>query len=92
MAVETLTPLTSWPFQVPSLTPFDIQRAIGNPEWQAFRLSLKSVPTGIKLARLKLYLETSPASEYDLRLIRVANYINALKRGGQLNMDMQVQR
>lgn len=91
--------LDCWPYPVPSLSPSDISRAINDADWQKFRLSLKGWPTGIKLAKLKTYLNglgdidnEKLLEEQMLRDIRVANYINALRRGGQLDLNNRVQR
>jgi len=71
-----------------ALTREGIDAAVDDDEWQAFRLSLKGVPTAEKLDQLDYYLKsTNPActpEEAHVREVRVDNYINALLRGGQL--------
>jgi hypothetical protein len=79
----------------------EIQFAVDSREWQEFRLSLKGLPTEVKLDRLHHYLYTQGRSsgsqqeddEADLkREIRVANYLAALRRGGLLNIHNEVVR
>lgn len=84
--------MKKWPHEVPRLTVCEISKAIKDPDWQAFRRGLKGQPTSTKLHLLHKYLTISPREELPAREIRVANYINALKRGGQLNADLEVQR
>jgi hypothetical protein len=79
----------------------EIYRTVDDRGWQEFRLSLKGLPTEIKLDRLWNYLYNNPPSMtnsqeldsafYD-RSVRVANYLAALRRGGQLNMNNEVVR
>lgn len=64
------------------LTNLKIQRAIKEPQWQRVRKSLKGKPTKTKLQRLGAYAATSKNPEK--ARIQVQNYINALKRGGQI--------
>lgn len=55
--------------------------AIKDAKWQAFRKSLKGLPTAEKLRKLKQWQRQNPGKK---SAIQVTNYINALKRGGQL--------
>ena len=64
------------------LTKTKIKKAVAKPKWQSFRVSLKGKPTQTKIKRLKAYAATSKNPEQ--AQIQVQNYINALKRGGQL--------
>lgn len=59
-----------------------VLRAVQDPDWQAFRRSLKGLSTEEKLKALRKYASKKDLSEEDK--IRVTNYVNALKRGGQL--------
>ena len=78
------------------------RRAINDEGWQRFRESLKGNSTELKLARLASYafshLERTPdqglySSQVPVeRAIQVSNYLNALKRGGQLNIKLEVVR
>lgn len=80
------------------LTGFTLQKAdimpdspaIKDAEWQKFRLSLKGVSTEQKLSRIVRYIERR--GETGLVEIQIMNYINALKRGGQLSKTGEVQR
>jgi hypothetical protein len=59
-----------------------IQKAIKNEAWQDFRKGLKGLSTTSKLNKLSNYLKqqgNSPVAQ-----VRVENYKNALKRGGQI--------
>jgi hypothetical protein len=87
-----------WPYELVSYTTREVNTYCSNDElWQQFRLTLKGLSTERKLDKLfvrhesnKLFDETSE----DMRrhAVQEANYINALKRGGQLTMDLEVQR
>src|SRR4249919_3466574 len=64
-----------------------IKHAVDNEEWQKFRLSLKGTTTDYKLGMLRGYLDTgriTSSKEYELKRIRVDNYLKALARGGQI--------
>ena len=76
-----------WKYTVSCWNRDQIFNATRNPDWQRFRRSLKGLQTKVKLQRLELYL-TQGVTE--ARQIRVDNYINALKRGGFLNMDLEI--
>ena len=45
-----------------------------------------------KLIKLNEYLVGAPLNKVDRRRVQVANYINALKRGGQLSPNLEVVR
>ena len=83
-----------WLRKVDSWSQEEILAAVDDPDWQAFRVSLKGVATEGKLDMLDDYMERASArlsvgeidkDGYRLECIRVDNYINALKRGGQLD-------
>lgn len=89
------TGFAQWPFVVPPTEFSEIHRVIASSTWQTFRISLKGISTYRKLYLLYLYLfvpsmlwhegyKLPPCSIYKDRVIQVANYINALRRGGQL--------
>lgn len=87
-----------WVLPVGSWSRNDIAWAINDPDWQSFRVSLKGLQTQEKLQRLSSYLVVKGVREAGQSLtwdqlaakIRVDNYINALKRGGQLTLDCRV--
>ena len=81
--------MTEWPHEVCSVTVSEIREAIEDPDWQSFRLSLKGIPTTDKLIRLDRYRKTGFNRVVQ---VRIDNYINALKRGGQLDTGGRVQR
>lgn len=60
--------------------------------WQGFRASLKGLSTEVKLDWLRGWLETNIDMAPRRTRVQVDNYINALKRGGQLNMNLEVVR
>ncbi|MHA2068424.1 MAG: hypothetical protein ACXABY_29015 [Candidatus Thorarchaeota archaeon] len=77
----------TWRRTVSSMTQSEIQLAVVDSDWQAFRRSLKGMATEDKLNVLSIYLErcTEPNGYIDrYEEVRVDNYINALLRGGQL--------
>jgi hypothetical protein len=59
----------------------EIQRCVADEEWQRFRVSLKGLSTAEKLRRLRSY-KTNHSGR--CVAVRVDNYLNALRRGGQL--------
>lgn len=59
-----------------------IQIAIKSKKWQKYRLNLKGKTTKEKLKMLDRWLEQNNNSKNSK--IQVENYINALKRGGQI--------
>lgn len=84
-----------WPYPVPSLSMPEILDAVQDEDWQKFRLTLKGLSTRDKLTclEIRLFLHrimTLPQEEIRKNEIRVANYINALKRGGQLNGNLEI--
>lgn len=86
--------MKQWPFQVITYTPALVQKyCVENASWQEFRQSLKGLSTEVKLDKLKEYFERDHSNaDYAATMVQVSNYINALKRGGQLDMDLRVQR
>lgn len=63
------------------LTKDDILWAVRDETWQRFRLSLKGLPTKTKLR--KLWKWRKSCGTFKAR-VQVQNYVNALKRGGQI--------
>ncbi len=76
-----------WDKPILAIEQSEILEAVKDPTWQRFRISLKGLPTEVKLDRL---------SDWPIRdrkdQVRVDNYLNALKRGGQLDIGGNVQR
>ena len=64
-----------------SLTMSEILWAVKDPEWQALRVSLKGLRTAVKLQELEAWLWQHQDRRH---AIQVDNYLNALRRGGQL--------
>lgn len=87
--------MKSWPFKIDRWSPQQIAEAVKNDEWQAFRRSLKGQTTENKLiwlrARYAGIREKYARVPWEEKC-RIDNYINALKRGGQLTVEGAVQR
>ena len=86
--------LKKWPLSLGTYTPGEVQVfCVQNAVWQNFRLSMKGKPTTRKLVMLHIWRTNNPGCQMNRALeVQVDNYLNALKRGGQLNMDLEVQR
>lgn len=56
--------------------------AVNNYDWQVFRISLKGLSTESKVLKLKEWLKLNNNSHK--AKVQVTNYVNALKRGGQI--------
>lgn len=88
--------MNNWPHEVKGYSPEDVQHyCVQDQEWQEFRLSLKGLPTESKLIRLDARRHELLAANGNLERnhqVQIDNYINALKRGGQLGMDLRVRK
>lgn len=91
--------VVKWPFQVLPYTSSEvIQYCVNDEEWQKFRKILKGVPTFKKLEMLDMRRTqniTKNASKLETYVdrrcqVQLDNYINALRRGGQLNLKNEV--
>jgi hypothetical protein len=78
---------------------FAVYEAPGAEEWQQFRVSLKGLTTREKIYALLWYWEIHVApgagasisvEAWSREIIRVNNYLGALKRGGQLGSTLRV--
>lgn len=92
---EDMATLTQWPHELRSITRAEIDEAVKDSYWQRFRLSLKGKSTGRKLYELQGYWNVAQSSWVDLEEraemeVQVINYLNALKRGGQLSDKLEV--
>ncbi len=92
-----ITVLEKWPLAHFQPSNFVVAEAVyyaqDVAEWQCFRVSLKGLTTGYKLRNLMSRLLVARHTErldYDMEVIRVNNYIGALKRGGQLDKELNV--
>lgn len=85
-----------WEYDIKTLTIEQIHEAVNCDIWQAFRVSLKGLSTDAKLAGLEAWLlannYTCDHCTGEIRQRQVDNYINALKRGGQLDLEGNVVR
>lgn len=82
--------MNQWPYEVKSHSMAAIQQAVNDADWQNFRLTLKGRSTPEKLDMLFAHIQFNNVGH--ATSIRVDNYINALKRGGQLDEHCRVQR
>jgi hypothetical protein len=80
---------------------YAVYEAPGAEAWQKFRVSLKGLSTKEKIFCLAWYWDTHvapgagaylSADLWQHEIIRVNNYLGALKRGGQLDQDLVVQK
>jgi len=67
--------------ELPKIDKGEIDDAINDPEWQEFRVSLKGLSTEEKLNKLEQWLKIHKGHKAKVQVI---NYMNALKRGGQV--------
>jgi len=84
-----------WQFTVLPYTSSEVRDYCTNDkEWQKFRLTLKGVPTFKKLEMLRIrrasYVSMSQLLPDRRTQVQCDNYVNSLKRGGQLNMKLEV--
>lgn len=74
--------MKTWKYVVEPTTKSEIEKAIKDEKWQAYRVRMKGLTTQEKLVRLELwYLRGIESRRVK---VQVDNYINALLRGGQL--------
>ena len=78
---------------------YAVYEAPGAEEWQKFRVSLKGLTIREKLYCLMWYWDThiepgisayESVNEWSHQVMRINNYLGALKRGGQLDSDLRV--
>lgn len=86
-----------WPSEIGTIQYGEILTyCVNDEQWQKFRLTLKGLTTEQKLDKLFLrYMDPMlrETRERSRRIdVQVWNYINALKRGGQLSSNLRVQR
>ena len=85
--------MDKWPHEVKSYTPEEVRKyAVGDATWQTFRESLKGLSTTEKLKKLGVWRHRSVGVISRRTEVQVDNYINALKRGGQLDKEGKVAR
>lgn len=99
--LEEARKITSWPFAIVYWSLKEIRHAVyeaeGFEEWQKFRVSMKGQSTQVKLYRLKqraIEMGEKFKDNYEQERIekcRIDNYIGALVRGGQLNIELVIQ-
>lgn len=78
---------------------FAVYKAPGAEDWQKFRVSLKGLSCREKLYALQWYWDTNitpgvsghlSAEDWSRHVVRVNNYLGALKRGGYLDSQLRV--
>ncbi len=85
--------MKKWPHNVKPTTTLEIKFFVKDAEWQRVRLSLKGMTTERKLVTLDAWRSHKLLDGHLLprnREVQIDNYINALKRGGQLNDLLEV--
>jgi len=95
--------LTSWHFgyKQPSIegARWAVYEADGFEEWQLFRVSLKGLDTSQKLSMLHTRWQmfcgfekgtVDQMAKLEIETARIWNYIGALRRGGQLNAELEI--
>lgn len=79
-----------WAYDITHVSKEEIFRyCVQDDAWQEFRLSMKGTPTTVKLDMLESWKEAHRRNDKVPRRVQVQvdNYINALKRGGQLTLN-----
>jgi hypothetical protein len=87
--------MDKWPHQVNHTPTSETLEAVRDPEWQRIRLIMKGKPTSEKLEMLNAWRIVNFCEVMGLHRqtqLQIDNYINALKRGGQLNDDLTIKR
>ena len=84
-----------WEYDIKHLTTDEIMYAIKCDTWQPYRLSMKGKSTATKLEMCEIWLHEEQPCEHctdKVRAQQIDNYINALKRGGQLDLGGNIVR
>jgi hypothetical protein len=84
-----------WEYDIKHLTKEQIMYAIQCDVWQEHRLYMKGKSTQAKLILCETWLRETPPCEHctdEIRVHQIDNYINALKRGGQLDLEGNIVR
>lgn len=99
---EDIAKIESWPQMYAftedyamSTIAFAVYKAPDAEEWQKFRVSLKGLSTREKLCALNWYwiryvIGWNDLGRYQHNIIRVNNYLGALKRSGHLDSNLRV--
>lgn len=88
--------MKKWPMDLMPVQPGyyapDVQQyCVRDAMWQEFRKKMKGVPTEQKLDMLKEWWSKNLHAPGRTE-VQVGNYLGALRRGGQLNMNNEVVR
>lgn len=85
-----------WEYVVGSYTFEEVKLyCVQDAEWQRFRLSMKGMSTRGKLGKLRMrraQFLSQDGTQLKKYQVQIDNYINALKRGGQLDLNCNVVR
>lgn len=87
-------PMDTHPVQA-GYSPDRVQEwCVRDGEWQQVRLSMKGIPTEEKLMTLKAYWDRKAGLGLapERVVCQVSNYLGALRRGGQLDMENRVRK
>lgn len=74
----------AWAALLTPITRDEIMQHITEEGWQKLRASLHFTSLEMRFKLLSAWLETAPQAERRAREVQVANYVNALKRGGMI--------
>ena len=86
---------TCWPFEVKHVAKKEIEQYCPDPDWQKVRLSMKGTSTQEKMQILNRWRNRHLINQEFLPRkieVQIDNYVNALKRGGQLDVEGNIQR
>ena len=82
-----------WKREVTVTSPEEVEEfCVGDEDWQAFRRTMKGMPTTVKLEMLDRWFLKNVIEKPRRTQVQVDNYLKALKRGGQLGMNLEVRR
>ncbi len=88
--------MNRWPHEVTPDTTAEIAKYVKCANWQSIRLSMKGVSTESKLIILDAYrtrmMKLNGGKLLREHEVQINNYLKALRRGGQLNLQDEVQR
>lgn len=96
--------MNQWPHEVRYATRAEINDAVKDSYWQSLRQGMKGMRTQHKLMTLEMYRQFRSTEAFliegdgryssqvldDEARVQIDNYVNSLKRGGQLDSDLKV--
>lgn len=88
--------MNQWLFSVTKVTAQEIQEyCVQDETWQKYRVRMLGMPTAKKLDELSVWRDMGllfmpNTTEFRRKEVQIANYLNALKRGGLLDHQLRV--